>query len=132
MSRETLSGQLKKEGVMFRSLRDLLKTDDEDDDGAKIVFSRTSRVKLDDMGFIKDPKIDSEIIRQITCGCESHEYGACVNIFKAGMKTPKAITDVYLRYADMNHKMHKAYLEQGNRKVWQLAEDILIFEDKNK
>lgn len=80
---------------------------------------------LDNMGFIKDPKLDDEVIRKITCGCETHEYSACIDIFNSGLKTPKAITDVYLRYADMNEKMHRAYLEQGNKRVWELAENIL-------
>ena len=62
----------------------------------------------------------------IDCNCtNTHELLGLVEIFNAGITTPKAIFKLYHRYADMSQKAHNAYVEQGYKRVWQLAEGIL-------
>jgi hypothetical protein len=83
-----------------------------------------TKSEYDQQGWLSG-KRHEEVIRKTSCGCETHELSACFDILYSGKTTAKDITEVYNRYADINLKVHHAYREQGHRKVWELAEEVL-------
>lgn len=80
---------------------------------------------LDERGFLINNKAHVRALDAISCGCDNHETKGLTEIFRAGVTDPKTIFKTYDRYADLEHKAHRAYVEDGFKHVYQQAEDIL-------
>lgn len=76
----------------------------------RLAQENTAKTPLDESGFFKKGRVDSDIIRRFTCGQEDCTDGIFPLIIDQGVRNIGQVYEVYNRYKDIAVKLHQAKL----------------------